>query len=106
MNSSDSLLKYTNIEINLLTDIDMHTFICAGIRGGGIIQCSRRHAIAKHKHMNAFNSKKQSELIMYLNANNLYGWAMLKYLPYAIIWLTFTKVNVPENPIKKNLYQT
>ena len=29
-----------------------------------------------------FNNHKDSVFIQYLYANNLYGWAMFKYLPY------------------------
>ena len=28
------------------------------------------------------NSIEKSVFIMYLDANNLYGWAMIQYLPY------------------------
>ena len=38
--------------------------------------------------------KKPSKFIMYLDANNLYGWAMSKYLPIGgFKWLTEKEIN-------------
>ena len=33
--------------------------------------------------MSDCDSEKQSTFITYLDKNNLYGWAMSKYLPYS-----------------------
>ena len=33
--------------------------------------------------MECYNSCEKSECITYLDANNLYGWAMSQYLPYS-----------------------
>ena len=47
--SWDALLKYTGINLELLTDIDMHMFIEKGMRGG-ISMVSKRHAKANNPH--------------------------------------------------------
>ena len=37
---------------------------------------------ANNKYMKSYDAKKPSRFITYLDANNLYGWAMIQYLPY------------------------
>lgn len=68
-------------EIELLTDIDMVLLFENSIRGG-LSQISKRYAKANNKYMpETYNPKLKDEYILYLDANNLYGWAMTKKLP-------------------------
>ena len=76
--SWDAMLKMTNIKLELMTDIDMFQFIEKGMRGG-ISYISHRHSKANNKYMSNYNPKKPSKHIVYLDANNLYGWAMSQY---------------------------
>ncbi|XP_077977139.1 uncharacterized protein LOC144432741 [Glandiceps talaboti] len=70
----------TKINLELLTDIDMHLFIEKGLRGG-ISYISTGHAKANNPYMKDYDSTQESKYIMYLDANNLYGWAMVQSLP-------------------------
>ena len=64
----------------LFLTTDMFQFIEKGTRGG--ISCiANRFGEANNKYMKEYNKEKPSKYIMYLDANNLYGYAMSQYLP-------------------------
>ena len=49
---------------------------------GGITQAVRKCASANNKYMgDRFDPKSESSYLQYLDANNLYGWAMSQPLP-------------------------
>ena len=73
-------LKKTNMKLELLTDYDMLLMVEEGIRGG-ICHSIHRHAKANNKYMENYDECKESSYIQYLDANNLYGWAMSQKLP-------------------------
>ena len=91
--SWDAMLKMTNIQLELMTDIDMFQFIEKGMRGG-ISYISNRYGKANNKYMKTYDEKAPSKYIMYLDANNLYGWAMSQYLPTGgFKWMTKKQIN-------------
>ena len=73
-------LKKTKVKLELLTDIDMLLMVEKGIRSG-IFQAIHRHAKVNNKYMNNYNKDTISSYLMYLGANNLYGWAISQKLP-------------------------
>ena len=91
--SWDAMLKMTNIQLELMKDIDMFQFIEKGMRGG-ISYIANRYGKANNKYMSKYDEKAPSKYIMYLDANNLYGWAMSQYLPTGgFKWLTEKQIN-------------
>ena len=49
----------------------------------GISYIVKKNSIVNNKCMQSYNDKKPRKFVVYLDANNLYGWAMSQYLPYS-----------------------
>ena len=91
--SWNAMLKLTNIKLELITDVDMFQFIEKGMHGG-VSYIANRYGKANNKYMNKYNEKAPSKYIMYLDANNLYSWAMSQYLPTGNFrWMTDKEIN-------------
>ena len=87
--SLDAMLKLTGVELELLTDGDMHLFMEEGIRGG-ISVITNRYAKANNKYMgDNYNPNQPSTFIQYMDENSLYSSAMSQPLPVGNFqWLT------------------
>ena len=85
----DACLKITDIDLELLSDLNMLLMFEKGIRGG-ISIISNRYGEANNKYMRkGFNKNKPSKYLMYLDANNLYGCGMSEKLPtHGFKWLS------------------
>ena len=93
-------LKKTNMKLELLTDYDMLLMVEEGIKGG-ICHSIHRYAKANNKYMKNNNNNEESSYIQYLDANNLYGWAMSKKLPViGFKWIETTEPVINEDFIK------
>ena len=99
----DACLKETGQELQLLHDYDMLMMFEKGIRGG-ISHISKRYAEANNKYMKDYNPDEESSYIQYLDANNLYGWAMSQQLPtHGFKWMrNLTKESLMEILEKAN----
>ena len=99
--SWQSMLKMTKIELELISDPDMYLFLMDTIRGG-ISICNKKHVIVDNKYIN--KDSKNNKYLMYLDANNLYGFSMIQSLPYKnFTWsndLTLDKTDIYEVDIE------
>ena len=89
-------MKLTDTRLELLDNEEMYTFFERSIRGG-ISQVSKRHVRANNKCCKTYNydPEKPTTFLVYLDANNLYGFALSQKLPTGdFIWY-------PENQFEK-----
>ena len=73
-------LQKTGVKLEFLRDIDMPLMVEEDIRGG-ICQTIYKCAKVSNKYKNNYDKSIKSSYFMYLDANNLYGWAMSQKLP-------------------------
>ena len=78
--SWDALLKKTEVGLELLKDYDQHLFVEKEMRGG-ISMVSKRYAKANNPLVDSYDPEKPNSHILYLDTNNLYGWATSQPLP-------------------------
>ena len=76
------MLKMTKIELEKNNDPDKYMFFGQGIRGG-VSYINKRYSKANNKYCPDYDKTKPEKYILYLDINNLYGFAMSQYLPYA-----------------------
>ena len=78
--SWQSFLKKTGVTSELLTDKDMLLLFEKVIRGG---TCNAvcKYVKANNKYMKNYDKTKESIFLVYVDANNLYGWVMSEKLP-------------------------
>ena len=76
----DEMLKMTKVKLEFIADPDMHIIFEKGTRGG-ISYISNRKSKANIKYLKSYDPKQESKHIIYLDANNLHGYAMSKFLP-------------------------
>ena len=89
------MLKYTGVKLDLISDHEMFRTIDNGLRGG-ICMVSQRYARANNPKMGReYDPTKPTSYIIYLDANNLYGWAMSQSLPSGSFkWLTAEEIQI------------
>ena len=80
--SWDAMLKMADIRLELIIDVDMFQSIEKRYAWWSILSyIANRYGKANNKYMKEYDKKSPSKHIIYLDANNLYGWAMSQYLP-------------------------
>ena len=77
--SWQACLKKTGVELELLTDKDMLLMVEEGTRGG-MCHATYRYAKANNEYMKSYDKNIESSFLEFVDANNLYGWAMSEKL--------------------------
>ena len=78
--SWDAMISMTKVELELISDADMHLFLEKGMRSG-VSYISKRYSKANSKYLKSYDPKQRSKHIIYLDVHNLYGYAMSTFLP-------------------------
>ena len=73
-----AMLNMVKVELGLISDADMYLFFEKGMRDR-VSYISKRYSIPNKKYLKSHNPKQESNYIIYLDVNNLYGYA--KFLP-------------------------
>ena len=88
------MLKITKVELEKVSDADMHILIERGMRGG-TSYISKKHSEANNEYCLNYDKNKPKVHINYLDMNNLYRDATREYLPYGgFKWVKVTKETV------------
>ena len=74
------MLKLGKINIELISDPDINIISEKGMRGG-VSYISNKYSKANNKYLKSYNSKQEWKHILYLDANNLYGYTISKFHP-------------------------
>ena len=99
--SWDAMLKMTNIKLELMTNVDMFQFFEKGMRGG-VSYIENQYGKANNKYMKEYNDNAPSKYIMYIDANNLHGWAMSQHLPTGNFrWMTDKNKEISKIDVEK-----
>ena len=89
----DAGLKFCKVKLELLQDEGMYMFMEQSIRGG-ISTITHRHAKANNKFLPDYNPADPSSFLLYIDANNLYGWSMRQKLPIGgFEWVKYFTIN-------------
>ena len=78
--SWDAMLNMTKVELEFIRDLDMYILFEKGT-AGGVPYISNRYSEANNKYLIFYDPIQESKYIIYLDTNNLYGYAMSKFLP-------------------------
>ena len=85
--SWDAMFNMTKeMEFELIPDLDMYIFFEKGTRGG-VSYISKRYSKASNRYLKSYDTKQESKHIIYLDANNLYGYAISKFIPTGLKWI-------------------
>ena len=76
----DAMLNMTKVDLELIPDPETDLFFEKSTRGG-ISYISDRYSKTNNKHLKTYDPKQESKHIIFLDANDLYGYAMSKFLP-------------------------
>ena len=92
------MVNMAKVELELITDPEMYIFFEKRMRGS-VSSISNRYNKANNKYLKSYNPKKDSKHIIYLDPNNMYNYAMSKFLPTSV----FKWIDAKESDLNKHI---
>ena len=90
------------VAVDLISDIDMYLFFEKVMRGG-VSFISKRYNKVNDKSLTSYDQKEQTKYITCLDKNNLYNYAISKYLPMGgFKWLDNAKFSLDKYDNKRS----
>ena len=87
--SWDVMVNITKPEFEHFSYADMYLFFEKGMRGG-VSYISKRYSKANNKYLKSYGLKQELRHIIYLDADNLYGYIISEFLPPGRLkWIVF-----------------
>src|SRR6266576_1933479 len=77
----EAFLWKSKVELEHLNEADIYQFFELSIRGGITLAVKRHVKANTSKIEDTFDPAKKPVSLLYIDANNLYGWAMMQKLP-------------------------
>ena len=96
----------TKVELEKISNADIHLFIEKGMRGG-ISYVNKSCSKANNKYCPDYDKTKTEKHFAYIDMNNLYGGAMSQYVPYGgFKWAKITNetINTILNKVNNSLH--
>ena len=88
------MLNMKKVELKLFSDLDMYTFFEKDMRGR-VSYNFNGYNKANNKYLKSHDPKQESKHIIYFDVNNVYGYAMSKFLPTSgFKWIDPKEFNV------------
>ena len=95
----DAMLNMTKAVVEFITNLYMYIFFEKGTRNR-VSYISNRFSKANQKYLKCYDPKQESRQIICLDANNLYGYAMSKFLQTS----GFKWIDPKEFDLKKDVF--
>ena len=92
------MLNMKKVEVELTPDPDMYILFEKGTRGE-VSQISNRYSKANNRYLKSYDLKQKLKYIIYLDMNNLYSYAMSKFLPTS----EFKRIDPKEFDLNKRI---
>ena len=88
------MLRFTDVNLKLISDIEKYQFIESAITGGISMVC-KGYAEVNNEFLKSYNANKPTSYIIYLDASNLYGHSLMQLFPTEILdWVNPKDFNV------------